>query len=135
MLRTLLFVLVLAWLLVASAIAFVPIVGGDASLPRNLGTLIATCDHDSVPRGADTLLRCRYEATNISGRDWADARMLYAPASDVTIPDHYPAAGQGPMPEGAATPLRPLPLSLLACGATLALLGASAAMRRVRRRR
>lgn len=91
MLRTLLFVMVLVWLVLASAIAFVPIAAaGEPEGPQpKLGMLTATCDRDSAPRGADTLLRCEYVATNTSGRDWPEARMMYVPAADVTIPDRY----------------------------------------------
>lgn len=83
MLRTMLVVMVLVWLLVASAIAFVPIATGQQGAT---GSLTATCDRDSVPRGVDTVVRCTCVATNDSDTDWNDASLTYEPLAGVATP-------------------------------------------------
>ena len=86
MLRTALFVLILVWLLVASAIAFVPIVGGQDEAK---GSLTITCDRDSLPRGVDTLIRCTYVARNDSDEDWQGVRLTYQPLAGAATPNRY----------------------------------------------
>ena len=82
--RTILVIAILGWLLLAASATFVP---GVWSAPA--GRLDVTCDRDSVPRGADSLLRCTYTATNTSATAWDEPQIFFQPAASVAIPDRY----------------------------------------------